>query len=199
MGDHYETEKSLRRKLPPIIIFMTILTSSSIQDIASDRLNILRILAVVFLLLFLWRYLRESPAQKEPQLVSPLESRWREDIGNKIKDTKEVAATCLFLILSFYVGYNAFYFSLVAYAVMRLIEYFLLESRVQILENVFAFAMIAGFFVVIILWAASDFFSPVLAALFLLAFCFAFIMIFWIYGYDWFLYRVRRALGKKRK
>jgi hypothetical protein len=201
MGDYpkREEKKLVHGKLPSNVMFMTILTWFSIQEIADDELNVTRILAVFFLLLFLWRYLRKSSAPKDTLLVSPLENKWREDIGNKIKDTKEIAAACFFLVSSFYVGYNAFYFALAAYVVMRLVEYLLLESKVKILENVLAIAMIAGFFIAIMLWVTSDFFSPVLAILFLLAFCIVFIVIFWIYGFDRFLYRISRARGRRSR
>ena len=200
MGDYREPkEKKLIHEVPGSIPFMTVVTWFSVQEILDDELTVTRILAVGVLLLFLWRYMRKSPAQEDNVIVSLLESRWRADIGNKIKDTKEIAAACLFLVSSFYIGYNAFYFALIAYVVMRLAEYLLLEPKVKILENLFAIAMIAVFFIVIILWAASDYFSPVLAALFLLAFCIVFIMIFWIYGFDWFLLRIRRARGKRSR
>lgn len=197
MGDYAELKENfIYGKQPANILFMTMVIWFSIQEIADDEFNTLRILAGFFILIALWRYLRKRQAREDTPLVFVLENKWREDIGNKIKDTKEIAAACLFLVATFYVGYNAFSFLLVAYAVMRLAEYLLLESKVKILENVLAFAMIVGFFIVIIFWVPSDFFSPVLAVLFLVVFLIVFVMIFWVFGFDRVLYRIRGSRGK---
>ncbi len=198
MGDYAELEeKPIYGMLPANIIFMTVVTWFSIREIIDDELNILRILAGFFILVSLWRYLQKRAAYEDTPIVSLLERGWREDLGNKIKDTKEIIASCLFLVATFYVGYNAFFVALAAYVIMRLAGYLLLEPKVKILEDIFAVAMIAGFFIVIILWVPSDFFSPVAAVLFLIVFLIVFVMIFWIFGFDWFYYRIRGSRGRR--
>ena len=166
-----------------------------------DKLNIERILAVAFLLLFSWRYMRKRSEYKDSQPVVsvPAEYKWKQDFGSKVKNTKEIVGILVFLVMSFYFEENAIYFAVLAFGAMRLAQYLLLEPKREILESLLAIVLIAGFVIVIALWAASRFFSAGLAALFLVAFFILFIWLFWGDGLDWVLYRIRHASGKSRR
>lgn len=156
------------------------------------RLSILIFGAVCAFLLSLWKSLRKSPEPKKtPEITLPTETKWREDIGSKIKKTKEIAAVIIFLVAFVFMEYNAFYVALAAYAVMRFVQYLLLEPQRKILEEVLAVAMIAGFIIIMILWAMTDFFFPVAAALFLLIFLILFLWLFWGRGFDRLWYKKR--------
>lgn len=150
---------------------------------------------------FLWRYLQKRSEYKDtlPPVPYPVEYEWKQDFGNKIKNTKEIVGILVFLVMSFYVEYKAFYFAVAAYGIMEFAQYLLLESKREILESLLAVTMIAVFMIVIVLWVTSDFFSAGAVFLFLVVFCILFIWLFWGEGIDWLLYKIRYASGRSRR
>jgi small-conductance mechanosensitive channel len=113
----------------------------------------------------------------------PEETRWREDIGKKIKKTKEIVSVVSFVVAFVFTGYNAAFIAAAVYALMRFIQYVLLEPQWKIRKDICAVIAIVGFLGIIILWASHpSIFSPVLAFLLLLVFCFLFIVHFYLGG-----------------
>lgn len=166
-----------------------------------DKLTIGRILAVLLLLPFLWRYLKKRSEYRDtlPPVPYPVEYEWKQDFGNKIKNTKEIVGLSVFLVTSFYVEYFAFLYALAVYGIMEFAQYFLLESKRKIFENLLAVTMIVVFMIVIVLWVTSDFFSAGAVFLFLAAFLILFVWLFWAEGIDWLLCKILHASGRSRR
>jgi len=175
-----------------LIVVAWLHTEGMITLTEDYRPSILIFGAVCAFLLSLWKSVRKRPEHKEtPEITLPAEIKWREDIGSKIKKTKEIAALIIFLVAFVFTEYNAFYVALAAYAVMRFVQYLLLEPQRKVLEDVLAIVMIAGFLIIVIVWAMTDFFSPAGAALFFLLFLVSFVWLFWGGGFDKLWYKIR--------
>jgi small-conductance mechanosensitive channel len=164
-------------------VFVWLHTQEGIPLVESLGYTVLITLALAAILKAFQKYVQKNRSVSPGAAVLPEETRWRADIGKKIKKTKEIAAVVSFVVAFIFTGYNAAFIAAAVYALMRFIQYLLLEPQWKIRKDICAVIAIAGFLGIIILWAAHpSIFSPVLAFLLLLVFCFLFIVHFYLGG-----------------
>lgn len=171
-----------------VIIFrIDISEVAGLDDILGEtpELTILMITAGAALVVSLWNYSRRSEHKETPAgMTFPTEIKWRENVGNRIKETNAIVALISFLIAAVFIGLNAFYLAFAVYTGMRLAQYIFLGPKREILRNALAIIMIVGFLVVVIVWVVVDIFFPTGAVLFVIFFILLFVYLFWGGGLD---------------
>lgn len=174
--------------LMALIIFgMDLSEVAGLDDILGENpeLTALMIAAGVALVGSVLIYLKRSEHKVTPTgMTFPAEIKWRENLGNRIKETKAIAALISFLIAALFMGRNAFYLAFAVYAGLRFTQYLFLNPKREILKDALAIIMIVVFLVIVIIWAKVDIFFPAGAVLFVIFFLLLFMYLFWGGGLD---------------
>lgn len=170
-----------------IIFGMDLSEVAGLDDILGENpeLTILTVIAGVALVVSVLIYLKRSEHKVTPTgMTFPAEIKWRENLGNRIKETKVIAALISFLIAAVFIGRSAFYLAFAVYAGLRFAQYLFLNPKREIFKDALAIIMIVAFLVIVIIWARVDIFFPAGAVLFVIFFLLLFMYLFWGGGLD---------------
>jgi hypothetical protein len=147
--------------------------------------TILVIIAGSALVIMLLHYVKRSEhGVTPPATTSPTEVKWRENTGNRIRETKGIVALISFLIAGVFMGYNALYLAFAVYVCMRLAQYLFLNPKRETLKDALAIIMILVLLVVVIVWVAVDILFPEGTVLFVIFYILLFVYLFWGGGLD---------------
>ncbi|MBU7014910.1 MAG: hypothetical protein HXS52_04510 [Theionarchaea archaeon] len=135
---------------------------------------------------------RPSEESTQPFVGSSLETKWTNELGNKIKKFGGIGTATCFLVAVVYMGEKALYVAGGVCAVLALAEYLLLAPVAGIMRNVLALLMIVGFMGGLFLSFALGYFNASLDALALVLFLISFVILVWGGGMDYLWKKIKK-------
>ncbi|MBU6996754.1 MAG: hypothetical protein HXS41_08310 [Theionarchaea archaeon] len=127
-------------------------------------------------------------------VISPVESKWTTELGNRIKRFTGIVAALSFLGAAAYMREKAFYLVAGILFLSSLAQFFLLKPRADIARNLLALFMIPAFMVGVFL--LLGFFGPGVAALGLFLFLISFAVLVWGGGMDYLWKILKKRYGE---